>query len=892
MYSSVFISYYDSKISLVTYVMPLGRIVRVRKRPPSNKEVLGLLRPYTAEWFRRTFRRFLKPQRYAIPLIKARKNVLIFSPTGSGKTLAAFLGILDELFRLGEEGRLEDKVYCIYVSPLRALSNDIRKNLQVPYEGIRKVAEEMGYELPEIRIFVRHGDTSSSQRSKMLRKPPHILITTPESLANMLLAPKFRYKLYDVEWVIIDEVHELSDNKRGVHLSLSLERLQFFAKNFVRIGLSATQAPVREIAKWLVGFNDDGTPRQCYIVEVLGIKKLDLKVICPSDDLRFRERASREMYEILKKFVKKYRTTLIFTNTRAGAEAVAYKLKKELGKRWAQKIGVHHSSLGREVRLDVEDALKNGRMRAVVTSTSLELGIDIGYIDLVVQVGSPRSVMKGLQRIGRAGHAIHRVSRGRFLALDEDDLVELLVLARCAYDGKLDKVSIPKNCLDILAQHLVAMSIEKKWNVEEAYRVIKRSYNYHDLTFEEFMDVLNYLAGKHVDLEYQKVYRKLWFDEKEGVFGRKRMARMIYYLNQGAIPDEADYKVYLKRNGRKMWIGMLSEPFVERLVPGDVFILAGRKYKVDGIKNDKVIVVEAKKENPTVPSWVGEQLPRSYDLSIEIGKFREKMERLLKRDRVEEVKRVLREKYNADDSTIKNVVRYFRDQIRFLGMVPTHRRILIERWVDEYNRTHLIFHAAYGRRTCDALARFFAFIASEIYSCNVGIGVTDNGFDLVFPWYVNPDPQVIIDRAFRTEFISALKEAIRNTELFINRFRHVANRSFMILRRYKGTEISVRKQRLKASVLVRLLPEDFPVIKETYREILEDYMDVIHAEEVFQGMKRGDIDVVCVEKVDVKTLSPFAQGIVLAALSDVLTMADRERWILAMYEKIRNLLGR
>ena len=242
-HSSAFILYYNSKISLVECVMLLGRIVRIRKRPPSNEEVLGLLRPYTAEWFKRTFKRFLRPQRYAIPLIKARKNVLIFSPTGSGKTLAAFLGILDELFRLGEEGRLEDKVYCIYVSPLRALSNDIRKNLQVPYEGIREVAEEMGYKLPEIRIFVRHGDTSSSQRSRMLRKPPHILITTPESLANMLLAPKFRYKLYDVEWVIVDEVHELSDNKRGVHLSLSLERLQYFAKNFVSCLLYTSPSP-------------------------------------------------------------------------------------------------------------------------------------------------------------------------------------------------------------------------------------------------------------------------------------------------------------------------------------------------------------------------------------------------------------------------------------------------------------------------------------------------------------------------------------------------------------------------------------------------------------------------------------------------------------------------
>jgi len=435
------------------------------------------------------------------------------------------------------------------------------------------------------------------------------------------------------------------------------------------------------------------------------------------------------------------------------------------------------------------------------------------------------------------------------------------------------------------------MSIEKKWNVMDAYRVVKRSYNFHDLEYGEFLSVLYYLAGKHVDLEYQKVYRKLWFDEKEGVFGRKRMARMIYYLNQGAIPDEADYKVYLRRNSRRIWMGNLSEPFVERLIPGDVFILAGRKYKVNGIKSDTVIVTEAKEANPTVPSWIGEQLPRSFDLSWEIGKFREKIERLIRKGDIDTARGILREEYGADENIINNVLRYFRDQIRYLGRVPTHKRIILEKWIDEYGRVHVIFHAAYGRRTCDALARFFAYVASEIYLCNVGIGVTDNGFDLIFPKFVDPVPSRIIEKAMGTDFDLALKKAIKNTELFVNRFRHVANRSFMILRRYKGTEISVRKQRIKASTLVRLLPDDFPVIRETYREVLEDYMDLNHAKYVFDAIKSGMIKVIYAEKKDSRTLSPFAHGIVLAALSDVLTMADRERWILAMYERIKKLFG-
>ena len=870
--------------------MPSNRIRIVRSPPPKDSEIFALLRPYTSEWFKRTFKRFLEPQKYAIPRIKARRNVLIFSPTGSGKTLAAFLGILDELFTLAEQGKLENKVYCIYISPLRALSNDIRKNLQIPLQGIRSVAEEMGIKLPEIRTFVRHGDTTSYERSKMLKKPPHILITTPESLANMLVAPKFRYLLYDVDWVIVDEVHELSDNKRGAHLSLSLERLQYFAGNFTRIGLSATQAPVREIAKWLVGFDDDGKPRQCDIVQVLGIKRLDLKVVCPIADLRLKEKASRRMYEILKELIRKHRTTLIFTNTRAGAEAVAYKLKKTLGKRWESKIGVHHSSLGREVRLNVEDSLKNGKLRAVVTSTSLELGIDIGYVDLVVQVGSPKSVIKGLQRIGRSGHAIHKVSKGIFIALDEDDLIELIVLTKCAYKGKLDRISIPKNCLDILAQHLVAMSIEKKWHIDEAYRVIKRSYNYHELPYEEYLAVLNYLAGKHVDLEYQKVYRKLWLDDKDKVFGRKRKSRMIFYLNQGAIPDEADYRVILRKNRRSIWIGSVSEPFAERLVVGDVFVLAGGKYRVRDVKADAIIVTEAREENPTVPSWIGEQLPRSFDLSIEVGKFQEKMEKLLKKSQIEKAKDFLIREFGADDNIIRNLLRYFTDQLRILGAIPTHRRIIIETWVDDYNRKHLIFHARYGRRTCDALSRFFAYIASKAYNCNVGIGITDNGFDLVFPSWVEPDPKQIVEEALKHDFVQTLKRAIKNTELFLNRFRHVANRSFMILRNYKGHEISVKKQRIRASALISLLPEDFPVIKETYREILEDYMDVTHALEIMESLRTQRIKIEIPEKKNLRILSPFAQGIVLAVMSDVLTMEEREKWILAMYERIKGII--
>jgi len=868
------------------------RIRVVQESPPSDAEIFSMLRPYVVEWFKRNFGTFTLPQKYTIPRIKNGRNVLVFSPTGTGKTLAAFLSIINDLFELGEKNELENRIYCVYISPLRALSNDIRKILLVPLEGIRRVDDEMDISLPEIRALVRTGDTPQYQKSKMLKKPPHILITTPESLAIVLNAPKFREHLRNVRWVIVDEVHELSSNKRGAHLSLSLERLENLSGPFVRIGLSATQAPVEEIAKWLVGYSDDGYPRQCDIIKIPSIKMLELKVICPAKDLRNRELAGAKMYEYLKRFIKRHRTTLIFTNTRSGAERVAHKIGEVFGKEFLENLGTHHSSLGREIRLEVEDKLKRGELKAVVTSTSLELGIDIGYIDLVVQIGSPKSVAKGLQRIGRAGHALHKVSKGRFIAMDEDDLVELTVLVKFAEEGKIDRIRIPRNPLDVLAQHLVGMSIEKKWNVEEAYRLVKRSYNFHSLDWEDFISTLRYLGGHYVDLEYRSVYRKLWFDEEEGVFGRKKAARMIYFLNLGTIPEEADYEVMLTKERRLRRIGKLSEPFVERLVPGDVFVLGGKKYKVVKMKSNYVFVVEAEEEKPTVPSWIGEMLPRSWDLSIGVGEFREKLEKILREKGREAALSWLKKNFCLGRYCAENLVRYFEDQIEIIGIIPSHRRILVEEYIDELGRWSLIFHAPYGRRVNDALSRAYAYKASIMAGTNVGIGITDDGFMLIFPRGVRIDPMELVKNLKSDELREILKEAIKGTELFANRFRHCAVRSFMILRAYKGHVIAVEKRKLRAERLLKYLGDDFPVIKETFREILEDYMDVEHAEEVLRGIEAGKIRVIHAKKADLTIASPFAHNLILSAEADILTMKDRESWILSMYERLKKLMTR
>src|SRR3972149_4755919 len=438
---------------------------RVRKAY-STDEVRGLMEPLIRDWFRSKFKGRTEPQAYAVPRIPARKNVLVSSPTGSGKTLTAFLSIINELYATQIHGELEDRIYCVYVSPLKALANDINRNLETPLRELTELAEKEGKPVPAVRVGVRSGDTSAQERQKQVRRPPHIFITTPESLAIILSTPKFRERFVNVDWVILDEIHEGCSSKRGALLSVCLERLrEQTGKDFVRIGLSATIAPIEEEAKFLAGF-DGGKVRDMHIVEVDTRKSLDLAVLCPVRDMTAvpMEGANARMYDLLSHLIDEPRTTLIFTNTRSGTEHVSFKLKE----RGVEDLEAHHGSLSKVTRLDVEQKLKDGQLKAVVSSTSLELGIDIGYIDLVVQIGSPKSVAKGLQRIGRAGHAYRETAKGRMIVSEPWDLMECATLAKAADDAPIDRVDIPANPLDVLAQAIVAMSLEKRWDVEEA----------------------------------------------------------------------------------------------------------------------------------------------------------------------------------------------------------------------------------------------------------------------------------------------------------------------------------------------------------------------------------------------------------------------------------------
>lgn len=854
-------------------------------KPYSDEEILSTLHPLVREWFLSKYSQFTPPQKYAIVEAFKGRNVLITSPTGSGKTLAAFLTAISMLVEKAEKDELEDRVYVVYVSPLKALNNDIRKNLEEPLSEIYALAEKKGIKLKEIRAAVRTGDTDASEKQKQMRKPPHILITTPETLAIVLCSPRFSKSLTNVRFLIVDEIHAMAENKRGVHLSLSMERLQRIQEGeMVRIGLSATISPLEEVAKFLVGY-DYGVERDCVIADVTFEKPMELKVVSPINDFfsATADEISEKLYNLLSEYVKGSKTTLIFTNTRSATERVVYHLKKRL-KDLDFPIKAHHSSLSKEVRLEVENELKNGKLRCVVSSTSLELGIDIGYIDLVILLGSPKSVNRALQRVGRSGHKLHDVSVGRIVVVDQDDLVECTVLAKEAMERRLDRVKIPKKCLDVLCQHVVGMAIEKVWSVDEALAMIRNAYPYKDLTREEFISVLRYLSGTFSELEKKRVYAKIWFDEKEGVFGRRgKMIRPIYYLNTGTIPDEVAIRVVTKDGKR---VGKVEEEFAENLLPGDIFVLAGKTFRFLRSREMSIIVEEVEGEKPTVPSWFSEQLPLSYDLAERIRKFRGWMEEKLNKLRREEILGLLIKEFKIERDAANAIYRYFMEQ-KLFSEIPTDRKLVVEKY--EGDKNYYFFHTLIGRRANNAMARVFAYRAGLIKNCNVQVSINDNGFLLILPAGNRLNDAEIESLFVIPEFENHLKKALDRTEILRRRFRHVAVRSLMVLRNYMGREKSVWRQQFSADSILSFLKRyypDFPVLKETYREIMEDAMNIDDAMDFLSRVGKE------IELVVVRTPypSPFAFNMYLLGEQDVVLMEDRRKILKELHEKVLGVI--
>lgn len=793
--------------------------IRFVEKAKTTEQVLSLMHPLVRDWFNSRFKEITEPQAMAIPLIHTQENCLISSPTGSGKTLTAFLSIINELWGLQEKGELKDHIYAVYISPLKALANDIEKNLDRPLSELRELAASRGHKGPQIRVGVRSGDTSAYERQKQAKTPPHLFITTPESLSIVLSSPKFREKFLNVRYVIVDEIHEVCSSKRGVLLSLTLERLQSHVKKeFTRVGLSATQAPIKEIAKFLVGYNDRGSLRPVSIAVAGSQKDLDLGILSPVEDITALpyEVTNWKMYDKLKELIATHRTTLIFTNTRSGTETVVHKLKE----RGLESIAAHHGSLSKETRLEVEESLRSGRLKSVVCSTSLELGIDIGHIDLVCQIGSPKSIAKGIQRIGRAGHGVYETPKGRLIVFENDDLAECAVLVRNAYAGNIDRISIPMNSLDVLAQTLVGMSLERRWGAEEAAALVRRSYCYHDLPEDKFYAVLSYLAGRH-SLEGE-AYAKITYRDEDRSFGIRKGSRMIFFLNGGTITEETSYKVFSERG---VPLGALSEKFVERLRGSDIFLLGGKTYEFDRTRGMKVFVKDARGRRPTVPSWSGEMLPRTYDLSIEVARFRGEMANRLKSEKEDATLDWLKNEFRCDAGSARSIMSYFREQTAIMPDIPTEKRLVVEGYRDGKGNFNLIFHFCLGRRTNDALSRAYAAAIAKEHKLNVSVSLSDDNFMLTLPREI---PMKGLEKLVSPENIEKnIRASVRETELFKQRFRHCAMRSFMILRNYKGREIPISRQLFHASRMLELLKDDdFPVVAETFNEILQESMDL------------------------------------------------------------------
>jgi len=854
-----------------------------QKEKHSDKEIFNSLHPLMAAWFKWRFKSFTEPQRYAILNIHNLQNTLVTAPTGTGKTLSAFTAVLNELVSLSDRNELEERIYCLYISPLRALSNDIHRNLSLPLEEIQKAGKKIDKKI-DFRIAVRTGDTPTSERTKQLRKPPHILITTPESFAILLNSPKFIEHMRKIKWVVVDEIHSLAENKRGTHLSLSLERLQAHNPDVCRIGLSATIAPLEEMAQFLVGMKNEKEPRDCKIVNVQSIKKLDLKVVSPLPDLInvSAEQIQEKLYSTLHKMIQQHKTTLVFTNTRSATERVVHNLKEKYPTFYNQgNLDAHHSSVSREKRLNVENRLKEGKLKCVVSSTSLELGIDIGFIDLVLLLGSPKSISRALQRIGRSGHRLHDTVKGRIVVLDRDDLVECAVLLKGALENRIDRVKIPRNCLDVLSQQIYGIAIAGKILEKDLFRLVRGSYCFSSMPKHDFDEVIRYLSGYYSSLETRHVYAKIWFDEETGMVGKRgKLARVIYMTNVGTIPDEARIKVKIGEHA----IGTIDEKFLERMRPGDVFVLAGQSYVFRYSRGNTIQVAAALKRPPTVPSWFSEMLPLSFDLAMEIQKFRLLMDEKFRAGKSrQEIIAFVNKYLYLDGNAAKAIYNYFNDQFLF-AEIPHEKKILVEFFTDEDNKRYGIFHCLYGRRVNDALSRVFAYLLGRLIHKDVEITMNDNGFMLSCE-------KLPIRQGFNLLTTNSVKEvaslSLEKSMVLSRRFRHCATRSLMILRNYRGKRKSVGRQQMSSRLLllaVKRIDENFPILKEARREVLEDLMDISATEQVVEWINSGQVKVV--EK-NVGSPSPFAFNLFAWGHADIMKMEGRLQFIKRMHEKVR-----
>jgi ATP-dependent helicase Lhr and Lhr-like helicase len=824
--------------------------------------------PLVAQWFVTRFGTPTEPQEQGWPHILAGKTTLISAPTGSGKTLAAFLACIDRLVRKALAGDLTDRTEVLYVSPLKALGNDIQKNLEIPLGEILALANERGLLMPEIRTSVRTGDTLMPERRAMLRRPPHILVTTPESLYILLTADKSRVVLRDVETVIVDEIHAVADDKRGAHLSLSLERLDALThRRPVRIGLSATQKPIEEVAHFLTG----GGRADPVIVNVGHKRTLDLGVEVPPMPLG--PVASNEMwdtvYERLVQLVGQHRSTLVFVNTRRMAERIAHHVGERIGE---ENVAAHHGSLSRKLRLAAEKKLKEGHVRVLVATASLELGIDVGTVDLVVQINSTRSIAVALQRVGRSGHWRGAIPKGRFVATTRDDLLECAALVRAIKLGDLDRLMIPDSPLDVLAQQIVATCAAEEWDEDDMFSLVKRAYPYRELTRETFDSILDMLSegiaarrGRYgAYIHRDKVNRKL---------RARRGARLAAITSGGAIPDNSLYTVVAEPDGTV--VGTVDEDFAVESNRGDIMLLGNTSWMIHRIETNsgRMLVQDAHGAPPSVPFWRGEAPARTQELSLHVGELRQKISDMLPhtspvgfsatQPEVAACVAWLKEDCGLDDSGAEQAIEYILQGRAVLGAVPSQNTVIAERFFDEGGGMQLVIHAPFGGRVNKAWGLSLRKRFCRGFNFELQAAATDNGLNIALAEQ-HSFPLGDVFHFLNAETVQPiLEQAALDSPMFGTRWRWDANRALALLRFQNGKKVPPQIQRIRSDdLLASVFPEaaacfenidgdrkipDHPLVDEVMKDVLTEAMDLDGLKMLLRRMASGEIRVLAVD---------------------------------------------
>ncbi|MET0051649.1 MAG: DEAD/DEAH box helicase, partial [Candidatus Thiodiazotropha sp.] len=830
--------------------------------------------PAVASWFESAFGEPTEVQLQAWPAIQSGRSTLISAPTGSGKTLAAFLAEINQLLLDGLSEPLPDETRVLYVSPLKALSNDIHRNLEIPLNGIRDALLLQGCADVPIRCMVRTGDTTSSERAMMKRSPPHILVTTPESLYILLTSDSGRQMLETVRSVIVDEIHALAGNKRGAHLTLSLERLNMLCNQPpVRIGISATQKPIESMARYLTGVHEDSGPLDCDIVDTGHIRKRDLAIELTEAPLEavMANEAWEVIYRRLEQLIERHRTTLIFVNTRRLAERAAAALAKQLGE---EAVTAHHGSLAKEHRLQAEQRLKSGSLRALVATASLELGIDIGDVDLVCQMGSPRSIATFLQRAGRSEHQLSGTPKARLFPLSRDDLVESVALLDAVRRGELDRILVPHQPLDVLAQQIIAEVACRDWDEQQLYQCYRAAYPYRELDETTFIEVVKMLANGFLTQRGRRG-DYLHRDAVNGLLRGRRHARLTAITNGGAIPDSFDYDVILQPEG--LFIGSLDEDFSFESMPGDIFQLGNCSYRILKIEQGRVLVEDARGQPPSIPFWFGDAPGRTDELSHSVSRLREQIDQRLDEGGQAAALSYLQDSLGVDAIAATLLVDYLAASKAMLGQLPTQQQVVFERFFDETGDMHFVIHAPFGSRINRAwglalrkrFCRRFNFelqAAANEDSLILSLGPT-HSFPLEEPaGYLKA--QTVED---------VLIQALLAAPVFPTRWRWVTNISLAVPRMRGGKRVPAQFQRNDAEDLVALVfPDqlacfeniqgerevpDHPLVNQALRDCLHELMDIEGLKRVLQGIESGAIRVIT---RDLPTPSPMSHEILTA----------------------------